>query len=60
MLAGGEKSLGNWRARLMSGKVRNNGDRASGRTPEKIAGQVEGHRAAGSTGIGRKTDEPVG
>jgi hypothetical protein len=28
--------------------------------PEKIVGQVEGHRAAGSTGIGRKTDEPVG
>jgi|GEM_PF-6301787 hypothetical protein len=43
MLAGQEKSLGNWRAHMMFRVGENGATRASEGTPKKIAGQVEGH-----------------
>jgi hypothetical protein len=60
MLFGGRKRLGNWSARLMFQVGENRASRASGQTPGEIAGHVAGRAAAGSTGIGRKSQEPVG
>src|SRR3989442_14233537 len=60
MLAGGQKGFGNCRARLISWVGRNTAAGASGRTPGKIAEHVEGHARGRSTGIGRKSHEPIG
>src|SRR5437879_12669699 len=60
MLAGGQKGLGNCRARLIFWVGRNTAAGASGRTPGKIAEHVEGHARGRSTGIGRKSHEPIG
>src|SRR6266481_4861461 len=60
MLAGGQKGFGNCRARLIFWVGRNTAAGASGRTPGKIAEHVEGHARGRSTGIGRKSHEPIG
>ena len=60
MLAGGQKGFGNCCARLIFWVGRNTAAGASGRTPGKIAEHVEGHARGRSTGIGRKSHEPIG